>query len=240
VRNVGFNGEAAPVIGVGSLDVPVTYDDGNGAVIYSAVAGFLPSSVAMSADLSVDNAEAEMLIPAYDLGPIIESEINAGKYDGAAYVMYKVNYKDLTTGRHEIVMSGTIGQNRVVGGLSCFAELRTITQKLRQSVCELDSITCRATFGDARCGVDAEALFVSGTVTSVGSESDRIFTDTSLAAADNYYSPGMVEWLTGENAGLSHEVESNVSDIVTLTFHTRYDIAIGDTYRIRPDCAKRF
>ena len=66
-----------------------------------------------------------------------------------------------------------------MGGLSCFAELRTITQKLRQSVCELDSITCRATFGDSRCGVDAEALFVSGAVTNVGSESDRIFTDTA-------------------------------------------------------------
>lgn len=28
VRNVGFNGVALPVIGVCSLDVPVTYDDG--------------------------------------------------------------------------------------------------------------------------------------------------------------------------------------------------------------------
>lgn len=188
------------------------------------MAGFIPSSVAMSADMSVDNAESEILIPAYELGPIIESEINAGKFDGAPYVLYKVNYKDLTTGRHEIIMSGTIGQCKVVGGLSCFAELRTITQKLKQSICELDSITCRATFGDADCGINAEALFVSGAVTSVGAEADRIFTDTSLVAADNAYAPGLVEWLTGDNAGRSYEVDTHASDIVSLTFHTAYDI----------------
>lgn len=129
----------------------------------------------MSADLSVDNAEAEILIPAYNLGPMIEAEINSGRYDGAPYILYKVNYKDLTTGRHEIVMSGTIGQTKVVGGLSCFAELRTITQKLKQSICELDSITCREVFGSAKCGVNVSLLFVNGSVTAEGAEQDRVF-----------------------------------------------------------------
>lgn len=109
VRNVGFNGVADPVIGLSTLDIPVVYDDGDGAIVYSAMAGFLPSNIVMSGDLSVDNAEADILIPAYDLGPIIEDEINKGKFDNAPYTLYRVNYKDLTTGSHEIVMQGTIG-----------------------------------------------------------------------------------------------------------------------------------
>ena len=184
----------------------------------------MASNIAASGDLSVDNAEADILIPAYDLGPIIENEIMTGKFDNAPYILYRVNYKDLTTGRHEIVMTGTIGQSKVVDGLSCFAELRTLTQRLKQTMCELDSITCRATFGDADCGVDAEALFVAGEVESVGEEADREFTDSSLTADDGDYAPGMIEWLTGDNAGTSTEVESNVAGVVTLTFHARLNI----------------
>ena len=243
IRNVGFNGEPAPVIGVCSLDLPVIYDDGQGAIVYSAMAGFLPSNTASSSDLSIDNAEADILIPAYDLGPIIESEIIRGLYDNAPYILYRINYKDLTPGRHEIVMAGTIGQTKVINGLSCFAELRPITQKLKQNLCELDSITCRATFGDAKCGIDAEALFINGEVTQQGLEADRVFESDDLAVSsgfDEQYRPGMIEWLTGNNIGLSNEVESNDNGIVTLTFHARYDIEIGDTFRIRPDCAKQY
>lgn len=243
IRSVGANGAPLPIVGITSLDIPIAYDDneGDGPVTYSALAGFLPSNIVSSSDLSVDNAEAQILIPAYNLGPILESEINAGRYDNAPYVVYKINYRDLTPGNHEIVMKGTLGQNRVVDGLCCFAELRSITQLLKQNVCELDSFTCRATFGDDKCGIDAEALFVPGEVTSIGVEADRVFADSSSGfAADGAYKPGIVEWLTGNNAGRTYEVENNVGGIVTLTFHTKYDIAIGDTYRIRADCGKRF
>lgn len=222
---MGFNGTPLPVIGVCSLDVPVTYNDGYGAVIYSAIAGFMPSNIAASSDLSVDNAEADILIPAYDLGPIIEADINRGKFDNAPYVLYRVNYKDLTTGRHEIVMSGTLGQCKTIDGLSCFAELRTITQRLKQTMCELDSITCREVFGSPKCGIDTEALFESGEVTGVGEESDRVFEDTTFSASGSEdFRPGMIEWLTGDNAGMSDEVEGNVDGTITLAFHARYDI----------------
>jgi len=106
---------------------------------------------------------------------------------------------------------------------------------------ELDSISCRATFGDAACGVDATALFVAGSVTAEGEEQDRVFADSALAATPTgTYAPGMIEWLTGDNAGLTNEVENNAAGVITLTFHARYNISIGDTFRIRPDCAKRY
>ena len=46
--------------------------------------------------------------------------------------------------------------------------------------------------------------------------------------------------MTGDNAGRQYDVESADSDGISLTEVTIYPISIGDTYRIRPDCAKRF
>lgn len=242
-RNVGAFGTALPVLGVCTLDQAVTYDDGTGSVTYSAMAGFVPSNISSTADMGVDNADAEILVPAYDLGPVVESDINAGRYDSAPFVLYRINYNDLTSGRHEIVMSGTLGQARVVGGLSAFCELRSISQKYKQSVCKVDSITCRATLGDSECGVNIAPLWANVTVTAVGSETDRIFSATSALATDAL-KPGIVQWLTGANAGRSYEIEANTQSAGTvtasLTFPTAFPIVIGDTLKWRADCGKQF
>jgi uncharacterized phage protein (TIGR02218 family) len=211
-RNAGAFGTALPVLGVTTLDQDVTYNDGNGAVTYSAASGFVPSNLSASGDMGVDNAEAEILVPAFDLGPVVEADINAGRYDSAPFILYRVNYKDLTTGRHEIIMAGTLGQARVVGGLSAFCELRSISQQFKQTVCEVDSITCRADFGSTACGVDISTLWETGTVSAVGTETDREFSaDSALAEGDLV--PGIVQWLTGDNAGRSYEIEAHTVDI---------------------------
>lgn len=242
-RNVGAFGAALPPLGVTTLDQAVTYDDGDGAITYSAMAGFIPSNLSTTGDMGVDNAEAEILVPAFDLGPVVEADINAGRYDSAPFVLYRVNYNDLTAGRHEIILSGTLGQARVVGGLSAFCELRSLTQQFKQTVCEVDSLTCRATFGDAKCGYDVSTLWENGTVSSVGAETDRIFAGTS-AFATNALAPGMVQWLTGDNAGRSYEIEANTTvsgtTTVALVFPTPFPIKVGDTYKMRPDCGKQF
>ena len=249
-RNVGAFGTALPVLGVCTLDQDITYNDGTDTVTYSAMAGFTPSNLSSTGDMGVDNAEAEILVPAYDLGPVVESDINAGRYDSAPFVLYRINYNDLTSGRHEIVMTGTLGQAKVVGGLSAFCELRSISQQFKQTVCEVDSITCRATFGDTACGYDISPLWENGTVSAVGTETDRQFSaDTAFAEGDLV--PGIVQWLTGDNAGRSYEIEAHEVDIggggggsdlgtVALTFPTPFPIANGDTFKWRSDCGKQF
>lgn len=242
-RNVGAFGTALPDIGLATLDQDVTYNDGSGAITYSAMSGFVPSNISTTGDMGVDNAEAEILVPAYDLGPIVEADINAGRYDAAPFILYQVNYNDLTTGRHEIVMTGTIGQAKVIGGLSAFCELRSISQQFKQSVCEVDSLTCRADFGSTACGYDIAPLWENGTVTVVGAETDRQFSGLS-AYATAALQPGIVQWLTGANAGRSYEIEANTSasgtTAVSLTFPCPYPIEVGDTYKLRPDCGKQF
>lgn len=207
--------EDGTIYGFTSLDKDVTYDDGSGdgAVTYRAHTGFNGSAQIASADLSVDNAEAESLEATYTVPGVTQAAIDAGLFDKAPFVMYRVNYRDLTMG-HEVLAAGTVGEQTLkVGGVAVL-ELRSLSQQLKQSVVELDSLTCRVKQfgsqpGDERfpCGYDLTAEWVNFTVTEVGDEVTRTFVTDDISEADNYYAPGLVEWETGDNAGQQVEIE---------------------------------
>lgn len=243
------------VVGLTDLDVDVAYDDGDGSVSYLAPVGFTSSAQVTTSDFSVDNAETQSLFPEYEVPQISEADIRAGAYDYAAFKLYLVNHADLTQG-HVLLMTGTLGEMKTVDGVAFFGELRSLFQQFRQSIVERDSLTCRATFGsqsadspDAAtapkierfpCGVVVNGLWVSGTVTGVGVESTRTFTDASMSIPDGTFVPGICEWLTGANAGRTFEVEAFAGKVASLAFPTGYPIEVGDTFRIRPDCTKQW
>lgn len=183
--------------GFTTLNAPLTYNpatvdphstgDAWGSAVHRADNGFSPSRFQATADLSVDNMEAQGWVT--DTG-ITEQMIRSGLFDHAQWRLYRVNYMDLTQG-HELVNGGTCGETVFSNG-GWKVEFRSLIQQLRQPLAQLYSLTCRAQFGDSRCG--KSFTWTAGTVTSVsGVEPDRIFTDTSLTAADNFYSPGVVE-----------------------------------------------
>lgn len=228
------------VFAFSGLDSDRDYDDLGGVQTYRAHYGMEVSNIASEAGLGVDNAEASMLFLFDVSGAVTAEQIEAGKFDYAEYVLYLVNYMDLTPGRHVVLSSGTIGQIRTVDGQTFTPELRSLSQQTKQTIGDLTSVTCRTKFGSAQCGVDAEALWESHTVTSVGAESDRMFSAATITAATGFFAPGLAQFLTGANAGKYIEVESNTGGDVVLRFPTRKPIAVDDILRIRPDCKKRF
>ena len=238
------------------LDTDVVYDDGNGAVTFKARTGFESSAMQASSDLGVDNAEATTLMPiaGFLSEGFTQAQVDAGELDKTPFVVYQVNYKDLTPSSHEIMHGGTVGEQVTKFGQFTVLELRSLAQQAKQTIGELDSLTCRAKFGSMPigtgggvveerfpCGFDISGLWVTGTVEAIGVETDREFTDaTALTQAVNYFAPGVCEWLTGSNAGQKCEVESfALGGAVSLQFPTVNPILLGDTYRIRPDCTKR-
>jgi uncharacterized phage protein (TIGR02218 family) len=162
--------------GVTSLDVDVDYDDGFGEITYSAPIGLDQSSLTTSSDLKVDNSEVVVLLA--DTGPITPEKIEAGVLDYATFVVYRVNWKDLTQG-HYIEQTGTTGAVKQRDGLAGVIELRSLSQNLKQTYGELYSITCRAVFGSRTtafpCNFDAGPLWKDHEVDTVGSETDREF-----------------------------------------------------------------
>ena len=236
----------ASAFGVTSLDVDVDYDDGGGEITYSSAIGMNASAVEAGAGLEVANSEAMLLITT----DFTREDIAAGVLDYANFYVYRINWKDTSNG-HYLVQSGRTGIVRSDDELSGVLELRGLSQQLKQNYIDLYSLTCRAIFGSAEegapfpCNFDITSLWQANTVLSVGSETDRIFTATITPAATGPngalpFDFAIIEFLTGNNAGLTVETETVVGDDITLRFNSAYDIEAGDTFRMRPDCAKRF
>jgi uncharacterized phage protein (TIGR02218 family) len=221
------------VIGFADLDVDIAYDDGDGTVTYEAENGGLaPQRLQASSDLTVDNTELQGWVSS---SGITEAQIRAGLFDYAQVRIYRVNYMDTSQG-HEIVATGTAGET-VFSANGWKTEFRSLVQQLRQPISKLYSLTCRAKFGDAQCG--KSFTWVSGTVTSVGTETDRMF-DSGVSGADDLYNLGVVEWLTGDNAGGQMEVDDFGSGEFVLSLAMPYAIQVGDTFRVRKDCNKEW
>lgn len=235
-----------------SLDRDVVYDDGDGERTYYAASGMQASTLAASNDLAVDNGETQTLVPVFPAQGITVDMVDNGALDGVEFITYKVNFLDTSMG-HEVMASGVIGEVRIVeGGLITF-ENRSWSQLLQQnSVCEVDSLTCRVKHfgsqpGEERfpCMYDVTPEWVHGVVvTDVGIESVREFSADALDYPDAYFAPGLVLWITGDNAGMSREVERFDADSagadIALLFTTRNPIQVGDTFDIRRDCTRQW
>lgn len=240
--------------GMALLDEAVTYDDGDGALDYSPVIAMQPSTLVFGADLSVDGGEGAGLVPEFDT-PISDEDLIAGAYDFCRFRAYIVDYRKLTPGRHILLSEGTTGQVRLTeGGLAFVQELRGKSQNLLQSITEKWSLSCRATFGSQPigtgggvieerypCNYDAESLWESGAVETVGIENTQTFTTSGLSPQFGG-NPGKVRWLTGRNAGRENEVdqfdEAGGVQTIGLTFPTMFPIQPGDTFDFRDDCPK--
>lgn len=246
-RLLKITSNSGVVFGLTTLDSNVPYDDlsGGGSIDYIATNGFDPTAFRNDVGFSVDNAEGMALIS--DEVPGITNEmIDAGEFDDGSWVCYLINYKDLTAGRHVEIGSGDLGEIRTRYGVMWIPELLDHVVRLKQPIGGVFSRRCRAEFGLAAteanghkgCGVDAEALWVAGTVGSVGAEDNRVFTGDAVGTP--YSFPGRVEFLTGDNAGRTYSTEDVTGFVITLNETTMYPIVIGDTYQIRPDCRKQY
>lgn len=230
------------VIGLTTLDRDVQYQG----ITYSSANGVDASVIATDAGLSIDNGESFSLFAADSGVGITEQMIDAGELDDATWRMMLVNWADLSMG-HMLLDAGDIGTIKTENGDAYTAELVSYAMRLKQPIGTLDSRTCRATFGNPQngqlgCGINAEALWQTGTITGVSaSEPRRVFADSGLLLSPAPI-PGRVQWLTGANAGRNrlYQVEgySDVSGTIALIEPTPYDVAPGDTFRIRPDCDK--
>lgn len=229
------------LLGFTDLDVDVVYDpaavdpggtgDDWGLLTHVAENGGLTMArMDAGADLTVDNTELSGVVN--DTG-ITEAQIRAGLFDYAQVRIYRVNYMDLSQG-HELVAAGTAGETQFSEN-GWRTEFRSLVEQLKQPVIDLYSLTCSAKFGDAKCG--KVFTWESGTVTSVGTDTQRSFT-ADITPANDYYALGVVEWLTGANAGAQMEVDSNTGGAFNLSLPMAYAVAVGDTFRVRKDCNK--
>lgn len=203
-----------------------------GGVLYQADAGYTPTSIATTENLSVDNLEVVGMLSDES---IADADIEAGLWDYAEIEIFEVNYKDLTQGALG-KRKGWLGEVRT--GRTVFtAELRGMAQKLQQNVGELYQPSCRATLGDARCGKDLTSFTFTGTVQTV--TGNRLIFDSSLVQVNDYFTYGLITFTGGLNVGLSMEVKTYTTGEILLQLQMPYSVQVGDSFSIVAGCAKR-
>lgn len=201
---------------------------------YQAATGFLPTAIANTADLAVDNLDVEGML---DSASITEEDIMAGIYDFAEIEIFQVNYEDLSQGKLKLrkgwIGEVSIGKNRFV------AEVRGLAQKLSKTIGELYSPSCRAILGDSRCKVNMAGFTVTGEITNV--TSNRIIKDSARSEEPGYFTGGKITFTSGNNSGLAMEIkEFGAGGLIELALPMPYSIEVGDEYSMQAGCDKSF
>lgn len=205
-----------------------------GGVLYKAKTGFSASEVQTSGKLNVDNLE---VATHFDADSITEVDVVAGLWDKARIDVMRVNYRDLSMGAYE-QRTGETGQFSY-DGRRFTTELRGMMQYLANTIGSSYGANCPYRLGDEKCGVDlvgSPSLTQLFEVTAVGS---RLQFTSDTTDADHWYRYGIVEWLTGDNAGFRMEVRDSAdTGVIDLQLQMPYEIQIGDTGNLIPGCDK--
>ena len=219
----------AVVSGFTNHDIPVTVDG----LEYSAISGAAPTNIESTRGMAVDNLDINGILS--DVG-ITVADIEAGLYDHAELHIFEVNYKDTT----EIVKlkRGWLGEVRTAE--SFFAEFRSLTQALQQTIGKIITPDCPHETGDGDCTLSMVAFTFTGALTSV---TDReTFADTSRTEADDYFKYGKLTMTSGANNGLSKEVKGYTLSTGTFQLFEPfpYDQDVADTYEVEAGDDKTF
>lgn len=142
---------------------------------YVAETGFTRSSIANTADLSVDSMNIESLL---DASGVLERDVRAGLWDFAEIEVFMVNWDDHTDGIMQL-RRGYLGEISIRDEIY-FAELRGLIQILQQNVGDIYTPGCRATHGDPACGFDL-------TLTTQTTEVDTIDADNRIITVPDHY-----------------------------------------------------
>jgi uncharacterized phage protein (TIGR02218 family) len=113
---------------------------------YRADAGFERTAIQSDAGFAVDNLD---LVGVFAEGGIVEDDVRAGLFDGAAISF--VNWQDPDTYGEIKLRRGTLGEVRLTPQGHFTAEPRGLSQPLAQSTLQIYGPACRADFGEDRC-----------------------------------------------------------------------------------------
>lgn len=193
---------------------------------------FRGSNIETRAEASVANMDVEVLLSA---AGIDRDDLLSGIYDFAAFEVFLVNYHDAT--QFDIVRAGWLGEVSVSAAMAT-VEARGLAQALQQRIGEVTSATCRADFGDVRCGVSLATWTATGTLTSVTDKTQ--FRDSAATSPPGSYQYGLLTFSTGAaNAGQQMEVkEFSASGAFVISAPVRQMPATGDAYSCYAGCNK--
>lgn len=224
---------AAP-LGFTEHDADIVFDG----VTYEASSGFEASAIERSLGLAIDNTAVNGALRS---DRITEADIQRGRYDGAEFRLWLVDWTDPSS--RLLTFRGEIGE--ISRGVVAFeAEIRGLSEKLNRPVGRRYLGVCDALLGDGRCGVDSSrAKFrKSGAVSRVLDV--RTIEVTGLKNYEpGWFDFGVLKWTGGENAGSMNGIRSHRFQADAITLELDRDLVDaplpGDAFEVTAGCDKR-
>ncbi len=222
--------------------VTLAFTDHDGPLAFEGLtfrpdAGLTARAVVQGTGLAVDNSEAMGILSS---DAITESDIEAGRYDGAALRMWAVNWADVS--ERDLRFRGTLGEIRRGDG-AFHAEIRGLTEALNRPLGRLYQPTCAAVLGDGACRFDTAAPGFALTV-AAGMTDGQVFRVVGAGIfANRWFERGRLTVLSEAAQGLTGVVKEDRRDAtgrrLVLWASIRARIAPGDEVRIEAGCDKR-
>ncbi len=222
------------ILGFTDHDRELTFEG----MIFSPQSGLSARALASSTGLSIDNTEA---VGVLSNAAITETDVNAGRYDGAEVVTWLVRWDDVDA--RQVRFRGTIGEiTRGAGGFQ--AELHGLTEVLNQPQGRSYLKTCSAILGDDGCRFDtSHASYRYDHTVDVATQGQVFRLPVLTEYNARWFEAGRLDVLTGAAAGLSAIIKSDVGGDdgrdVTLWTPLPAEIAVGDRIRLTAGCDKR-
>jgi uncharacterized phage protein (TIGR02218 family) len=213
-------------LGFGSHDRDVVVDGFR----YRAAPGMVPSAIRQTDGFDVDVMEVAGALSA-DL--VTAADLAAGRYDGAAVTVSVADWEVPDAGAM-VLARGTLGAvSSADGGFE--AELRGPTAGLSASPVPLTSPECRASLGDARCGVDlAKHVRLARVTAATGLATFEV---DGPVVADGTLAYGRARFF---DDGSSHEIMEQVGAALTLREVPGAMPEVGALVELRAGCDRRF
>lgn len=213
-----------------SLDVDFTYLG----ELYHSCGSLNPSASEDAGTVgNVSNIELEGI---FKSDAITERDLYAGLFDDAFVEIWLVPFEGTESARRLAagwcgnLQHGERGFNMEVVGPGSRIDQQALVQPYTPG--------CRWVFGSPECGVDREAIKVTGVVSSA--ESRGTFAGTAIDPAAFQWANGLVRWTSGANLGLEQEVKTAVFGggevAIELWDLAAFEPEIGDTFDLLPGC----
>lgn len=207
-------------------------------VTYRAATGLTARNLERSTGLAVDNTEA--------LGALVdealsETDIVAGRLDGAEITIWLANWTDLSA--RIVVFAGEIGQiTRSNGAFQ--AELRGLAERLNIPQGQVIQPRCGAQLGDGDCGFNpaAAGFTVAAVLSDILPNGTHVVT-ADEAPAESWFSHGLMRVTAPEAAGISAWIREDkvIGGLrhLTLWLPPSLPLALGDALELVAGCDKQ-
>ena len=199
--------------------------------------GLSARAIASTTGLSVNNTEAFGVLSD---DAIAESDILAGRYDGASVQVWLVCWDNVTA--RKTLFRGTLGEiTRGAGGFE--AELHGLTEALNQMQGRSYLKTCSAVLGDSRCKFALDLASYRLDYTLDTPSDGQVFALQGTAQFnEGWFAGGAIEVMSGPSVGLKGYIKSDKGTdarVLTLWSPLNAPVVPGDVLRVTAGCDKR-